>query len=69
MDNPQFHTVDEETLESFTLQDIQSGNAFPDQVLDYSRLVPTYDQRIPRSRQDTWLTVEFGFDPTIMPHP
>jgi len=68
MEDPKFHNVNPESLNEITIQDIQSGNLFPDETLNYSLPIPTHDQSIPHSSQDAWLTVEHGFDSTVLPN-
>jgi hypothetical protein len=67
MTDQPFHNADPESLKQITVEDIQSGNIFPNQKLDYSTPVPTRDQSIPRSTQDTWLTIEFAKDLSVEP--
>jgi hypothetical protein len=62
-----FHNVDPESLKQITVKDIQSGNIFPEQKLDYSIPVPTRNQSIPRSSQDPWLMIEFANDVSAQP--
>ncbi|MEB3212454.1 MAG: hypothetical protein VKL39_13935 [Leptolyngbyaceae bacterium] len=66
--NNQFHSVDSKVIENVTLQAIQTDNLFPEQTLDYSLPIFVEDKSIPTSSQDTWLTIEFGYDPTVEPN-
>lgn len=67
MNDPISSRVDRESLQKISIEDIQSGNIFPDQKIDYSIPVPTQDTRIPQSKQDSWLTIEFGHDLSVLP--
>lgn len=59
--------VDLGYLQSITVEDIQSGNLFPNQKIDYAIPIPTQSQRISHSHQDLWLTIEWGADSSVLP--
>jgi hypothetical protein len=50
MESEEFFTVDPEQLKQITIADLQSGHSLEQQKLDYSILIPTRNQSIPRRR-------------------
>ncbi len=67
MDSEKFHNVDPASLQGISIADIQAGNIFPDQKLDYAIPVPTQHQSIPQGGKNSWLAIEFGADPALLP--
>ena len=65
VDQP-FHTVEPESLQKITLNEIITGHPLPAESLDYSVPVPTSNQAIPRRTRDSWMIVQMGsIDPLV----
>lgn len=65
MADQSFHTVEPESLQRLTLNEIVTGKKIPAASLDYSVPVPTSTQSIPQRPKDNWMFVQLGIDSTV----